>query len=246
MSMPGDPGGPTEAPIGGEPNEVVAAFLQREIHLPDEEARVRASELVRRLGLGTLASVAAPLVQNWWLFLLRGLLAILFGVLTLVQPAAALAALVFVFGVWAFIDGVNALTLAIAGRRSWQLVIVGLIGIAAGAITFWRPGLTALGLYALFAGWSIARGIVEIAMAVRLRDEVRGEVWMVLGGLISIAFGVLLIVLPASGVLAVAFLIGIYALLYGLIEIALSFRLRGVRERARHLGVPTTPAPQPG
>src|SRR5262249_52372394 len=130
----------------------------------------------------------------------RGLLAIVFGVLALVQPVAALAALVLVFGVWALIDGVSALAIGIGERRSWQMVIIGALGIAAGAFTFYRPDITALGLYAAFAGWSVARGVVEIGLAIELRREIEGEVWMVLGGLTSIGFGILMIVLPAAGV----------------------------------------------
>jgi uncharacterized membrane protein HdeD (DUF308 family) len=167
------------------------------------------------------------LVARWWMFLLRGLFALTFGVLALLRPGAAITALVLVFGVWALLDGVNALYLAFSGRRrSWELAVIGLLGIAAAVITFLRPDLTALGLYALIAAWSIARGIAEIALAVALRKQIRGELWLILAGLSSLLFGVLLIALPAAGVLAVVWLIAVYALIFGGLMIGLAFRLR--------------------
>jgi uncharacterized membrane protein HdeD (DUF308 family) len=208
----------------------VSSYLQREAHIPSEEADRRGRELVGLIaGPGVAgwlaASGANALIGNWWLFLLRGVLALIFGVLTLVQPLAALVALVLVFGVWAFIDGISALTLAISGWRSWQLVVVGLIGIAVGLFTFFRPGLTAVGLYAAVAAWSIARGILEIAVAIELRRTIKGEVWLVLGGIFSILFGVLMILLPVAGLLALAWLIGAYALIFGGIMCVLAYRL---------------------
>jgi uncharacterized membrane protein HdeD (DUF308 family) len=223
----------------------VAAYLHREVRLPPSEADARAADLLVLIGLRHLASVAGPLVRHWWLLLLRGLLAILFGVLALAQPYAALAAVVLVFGVWAFVDGVAAIALAIAGQRSWHMLVVGLIGIAAGVLTFARPGITALALYAIVSAWAIARGTLEIALAIRLRREVSGEVWLVLGGIASIAFGVLLVALPAAGVLTVAWLIGLYALFIGVITVALSFRLRSLSVAERRISR-QTPAPQPG
>lgn len=221
----------------------IRSYLRTELALPEQEAGERTNDLLAILA--ELPGMASSLIKHWWLFLVRGILAVLFGVLTLVQPMAALIALVFVFGVWAFIDGINALALAFSGRRSWQLILIGLMGIAAGAITFFRPEITAVALYALFAGWSIARGIIEIALAIELRREIRGEVWLALGGVLSIAFGVLLILLPVAGVLAVAWLIGLYALLFGGAMIALSIRLHGLREpEAKRMPIHRQ-APQP-
>jgi uncharacterized membrane protein HdeD (DUF308 family) len=169
------------------------------------------------------------LVDNWWMFAVRGVLALIFGVLALLHPLAALMAIVFVFGVWALVDGVSALTLAFAGPRSWQLALVGVLGIATGAITFFWPGLTALGLYAAVAVWSIVRGVLEIALAVELRRIIRGELWLILGGLTSILFGALLIALPLAGVLALAWLVGVYAIAFGIIMCALALRLRRLK-----------------
>ncbi len=220
-------------------------YLRRETGGSAGESDRRADEILTLLGGGAAAVLApiAALAAHWWLFALRGGLAIIFGILTLVQPLAALAAFVLVFGVWAFIDGINALALALSGWRSWQLALAGLVGIAVGLFTFFRPGITAIGLYAAVAAWSIARGIFELVVAVELRKRIAGELWLVAGGLASVLFGVLMIVLPVAGLLALAWLIGVYALSFGVIMLALSLRLRSVgRGRARQeraIGAPT-------
>jgi uncharacterized membrane protein HdeD (DUF308 family) len=210
----------------------VTEYLIREVHIPAGEARARADAIVGLIGVLPVATraVSGALAENWWLFLLRGILAVVFGVLTFVQPIAALTALVFVFGVWAFIDGVSALALAISGWRSWQLIVAGLIGLGIGVFTFVRPGITAVALYAAIAAWAIARGILEIVVAVALRREIRDELWLVLGGLASIVFGVLMILLPVAGLLAIAWLLGVYALVYGAIQAVLAVRLRRLRQ----------------
>lgn len=225
-------------------------YLKREGGLGDEEAGRRADEMVGLLGGGVAFALGATsaLTSNWWLVMLRGGLAILFGIFALAAPLTALAALVLIFGVWAFIDGVDALALSVSGWRTWQMVIVGLIGIGIGLLTFFRPQFTALGLYAAVAAWSIARGILEIAVAVELRKQIKGELWMVLAGVASIVFGVLLILLPMAGMLALAWLIGAYALIFGVLMFALSFRLRHVHKEAEHLQqrptvITTTPQP---
>jgi uncharacterized membrane protein HdeD (DUF308 family) len=223
----------------------IVDYLRGEMGVPENEARTRARHLLALAGVRESASVigaglataARALTGNWWLFALRGVLALVFGILALYQPLAALAALVLVFGVWAFIDGISALALAIGGWRSWQLLLGGLVGIGVGLLTFFRPGITALGLYAAVAAWSIARGILEIVVAIELRKEIEGEVWLILGGIASIVFGVLMIALPMAGVLALAWLIGLYALLFGGIQLALAVRLHRV-----HLPPPREPS----
>jgi len=165
---------------------------------------------------------------SWGLLVVRGVLALFFGILALVHPLAALAAIVIVFGVWAFVDGVSALALFIGGWRSWQLFAVALIGIGLGVLTFFRPRATAFALYATVAAWAFARGILEIAVAIRLRKQIEGELWMILGGIASVVFGVLMVVLPFAGILALAWLVGVYALLYGLTTIALGVRVHAI------------------
>jgi uncharacterized membrane protein HdeD (DUF308 family) len=222
-------------------------YFQRSRGASAADADRHADEIMTLLGGGSLAlAPIGALATNWWLFTLRGGLAIIFGVLALVQPLAALMAFVLVFGAWAFIDGIAALAMALNGWRSWQLVLVGLVGIAVGLFTFFRPGITAIGLYAAVASWSIARGILEIVVAIELRKRLKNEVWLVLGAIASIVFGVLMIVLPVAGALALAWLVGIYALAFGVIMLGLSLRLRrwhrGVERKERHVGLPT---PQP-
>jgi uncharacterized membrane protein HdeD (DUF308 family) len=224
----------------------VSGYLKRETGASAEDADHRADDIVSLLGGGVGVLTLAPidtLATHWWLFTVRGVLAIVFGILTLVQPLAALVAVVLIFGVWAFIDGINALALALSGWRSWQLVLAGLVGIGAGLFTFFRPGITAVALYTIVAAWAIARGILEIVVAIELRKRIKGELWLALAGIASILFGVLMIVLPVAGVLALVWLIGAYALAFGAILLALSLRLRQRlhrTERGRHpAGVPT-------
>ncbi|MDB4969302.1 MAG: putative rane protein [Myxococcales bacterium] len=176
--------------------------------------------------------------STWWLLLLRGILSFAFGVLALIQPLAALAALVALFGAWALIDGAAAIALWLSGWRSWQLALIGVVGILTAAITLFRPELTAIGLYAAIAAWSLARGALEIALAIKLRRTIEGEVWLLFGGIFSILFGVLMIALPMAGVLVLAWLIATYAMIVGVLLIALSLRLRQV-------GRPAPIAPMP-
>jgi uncharacterized membrane protein HdeD (DUF308 family) len=174
---------------------------------------------------------ASLLSRAWWLLLLRGLVAIAFGVLTWFQPGLSLAALVLLFGFYALFDGIlDAGTALFGGREQehrWTLFLGGLLGIGIGLLTLSSPGLTALALLFYIAIWAIARGLLEIAAAIQLRHEIQGEWMLILGGLASVAFGVLLMVRPATGALAALWLIGGYAVLFGLISVMLSFRARG-------------------
>jgi uncharacterized membrane protein HdeD (DUF308 family) len=176
--------------------------------------------------------VMAQLARNWWVFVLRGIIAILFGVFAFVQPGITVEALVILFALWALFDGVLALIGAIGAAEAhepwWPLVLIGLLGVAAGIVALKWPGITALALLLVIAYWSIFRGILEIAAAVRLRNLIPGEVWLILGGIASIAFGVLLVLYPGPGVLAVVWLLGIYAVIFGIFLLMLGFRLRGL------------------
>jgi uncharacterized membrane protein HdeD (DUF308 family) len=172
--------------------------------------------------------LAAVLSRHWWLLLLRGLAAIAFGVLTWVLPGISLAVLVLLFGAYCLADGVLATWTAVAGAKGhdfrWVLLLEGLVGIGVGILTFIAPGITTLGLLFYIAIWAIATGVLEIAAAVRLRKEIRNEWLLILAGIASVAFGVLLAAAPGTGALAVLWLIGAYALLFGVLLVILAFR----------------------
>jgi uncharacterized membrane protein HdeD (DUF308 family) len=179
-----------------------------------------------------LGQLLADLAQNWWLLLLRGVAAIAFGVLTFFWPGLTLLVLIFLWGIYAIADGILALWVAIAGKDlgkiapRWWLAIVGLSGIAAGILTFVWPGMTALVLLMFIAAWAIVIGVLQIWGAIRLRREIEGEWLLGLSGLLSIAFGVVVIARPGAGALAVIWLIGWFAILLGCCYVALSLRLR--------------------
>jgi uncharacterized membrane protein HdeD (DUF308 family) len=182
-----------------------------------------------------MGSPAAPrlmlhaLAKIWWVFLLRGVCAILFGSLTFVWPGVTLVTLVLFYGAFAFADGVLAVIAAMTGGRSeprWWLAIVGVAGIAAGVLTFLWPGITALVLLLFIAGWAIATGGMQIIGAIKLRKEIDNEWFLIAGGVLSVFFGLLLLVQPGSGALALIFVIGIYAIVYGILQVSFSLRLR--------------------
>ena len=174
--------------------------------------------------------LASVLSRTWWLLLLRGLAAIAFGVLTWFQPAISLAALVLLFGAYSLVDGILGVWTAIAGRKDhehwWVLLLAGLLGIGVGILTFLAPGITALALLFYIAIWAVATGVLQIVVAIRLRKEISGEWMMILAGLASVVFGVLLVVQPGAGALAVIWLIASYAIFFGALLVALAFRVR--------------------
>ena len=173
---------------------------------------------------------ADTLGRNWWATLLRGLAAILFGLVTLIVPSMSIAALVLLFGAYAFADGVFAIVSALRGRRRhsrWGLLLLrGVLGIAAALVALFWPGLTALTLVFLVAGWAIVTGVLEISTAVVLRKQITGEWLMILAGIASVIFGLLLFVFPAAGAVVLVLWIGAYAIVFGAILVVLSFRLR--------------------
>jgi uncharacterized membrane protein HdeD (DUF308 family) len=175
------------------------------------------------------------LARNWWALALRGLFAILFGIAAFAWPGITLGALVLLYGAYALIDGVFAVAEAVVGRTEglpwWALLLEGVAGIAVGVLTFAWPGITAIVLLYLIAAWAVVTGAFEIAAAIRLRREIRGEWLLALSGVLSIAFGVALVVNPGAGALAVIWLIGAYAIAFGALMLALAFRLRGVAKR---------------
>ncbi len=170
------------------------------------------------------------LAHNWWAVAIRGLVAVLFGILALVVPHLTLAVLILLFGAYALADGIFGIVAAVrAAERSarWgTLLIEGLWGVAIAAVAFIWPGETALVLLYLIAFWAIFTGVFEILAAVRLRREIVNEWLLGLAGLASVVFGVLLVVFPGAGALTVIWLIGAYALVFGVLLLGLAFRLR--------------------
>jgi uncharacterized membrane protein HdeD (DUF308 family) len=187
------------------------------------------------------------LTRNWWAWALRGAVAILFGVLTFIWPGITLLALVAVFGAYAFVDGIFAVVAALrhAGKEKhwWALLLEGLVGIAVGMMTFFWPGLTALGLVFMIAAWAITTGALEIITAVRLRKEIEGEWLLGLMGLLSIFFGVSIALFPGAGALALVLIIGSYVLAFGVMLLVLAFKLRNRGEPRQEVGVPPTATP---
>lgn len=175
------------------------------------------------------------LARNWWLVALRGLAAIIFGVLTIINPAMSLAVLILFFGAYALADGVFTAIAAIMRRGNeprWvALLVSGILGILIGAVTFLMPGLTALVLLYIIATWAVIRGIIEIAVAIKLRKEIQGEFWLILAGALSVVFGGLLFAFPGTGALAVVLWIGVFAIVFGIVLMGLALRLQGWNRR---------------
>jgi uncharacterized membrane protein HdeD (DUF308 family) len=173
--------------------------------------------------------LAPALAKNWWLVLLRGIAAIVFGLLAFAWPGLTLLTLVLFYGAFALVDGVLAVIAAIKGGTPaprWWLAIVGIAGIVAGALTFLWPGITALVLLFFIAGWAIAIGIFEIVGAIKLRKEIDNEWLLIAGGVLSVLFGIAVLIMPGAGALAVVWMIGIYAIIYGVILVMFALRLR--------------------
>ncbi|HEX6710465.1 MAG TPA: HdeD family acid-resistance protein [Rubrobacter sp.] len=168
---------------------------------------------------------------HWWALALRGVIAILFGLAALLRPGIALGALILLFGAYALVDGAFAIVGVFGGTRSgtprWLLLLEGVVSILAGIIAFVYPGLTALALLYLVAAWAIVTGLAQIATAIRLRQEITGELALILGGILSVIFGLLLAVLPRVGILSLIWLIGVYAVVFGILLLITAFRVRG-------------------
>jgi uncharacterized membrane protein HdeD (DUF308 family) len=185
-----------------------------------------------------LALVDEILVRNWGLVALRGVAALIFGIMTLLQPGIALWTLVVLFGAYALVDGALTVVSVLANRRSqphWGAALLGgILGVLVGVAAFLWPGITALSLLFLIAGWAIVRGVAEIVTAVRLRRVIDHEWLLALAGVVSVAFGAMLLLFPVPGALAVVLWIGAWATVSGVLLLILGFRLRSWG-RAHHV-----------
>lgn len=174
--------------------------------------------------------------DTWWAMVLRGIAAIAFGVLAFIWPQITLTALIFLWGVYALVDGAFSIAAGIRShgeyKRWWLLLVEGILSIAAGVVAFVMPGITALVLLILIAAWAIVTGVFEIAAAIQLRKEIKGEWLLALAGVASVLFGIAMFVNPAAGALAVVWLIGAYAVVFGALLIALGLRLHNLVKSA--------------
>jgi uncharacterized membrane protein HdeD (DUF308 family) len=174
-------------------------------------------------------SAGETLVQNWWLFTLRGILGIIFGCIALIFPGPTMLSLVIVFSAYMLVDGVTGIISApwaMRRRDRWGLLIFeGLLNIATGIIAFLWPGITVLAFVLLVAAWAIVSGALMTAAGFRLNID-HGRWWLILGGLLSLAYGALLIATPLIGATALTWWLGAYALAFGVALLIFSLKLR--------------------
>src|SRR2546427_10755875 len=174
------------------------------------------------------------LTRNWWALALRGVFAILLGVAAFVLPGVTLAVFIALFGAYAIVDGVLAIIAGVRAaerhERWWSPVLKGLAGIVAGVLAFVWPALTALALLYLIAAWAIVTGILEIVAAIHLH-RAHGEWLLIVNGVLSVLFGLLIIVWPGAGFLTLLWMIGGYAIFFGILLLVLAFRLRSHHQR---------------
>jgi uncharacterized membrane protein HdeD (DUF308 family) len=188
------------------------------------------------MGAGTerRTEMLEMLSRYWWAYVVRGVVAILFGILAYAWPGITLATLIILFGAYAFVDGVFLIIKTIGNWKAredrWLLLLEGLLGIGIGLLALMAPGVTTFVLVFYIAVWSLATGVLEIVTAIRLRKEIQGEGWMILSGIASILFALLLMVFPGAGALGLIWLIALYAIIFGVVLILLGFKLRGAQK----------------
>lgn len=171
------------------------------------------------------------LADHWWAVLLRGIAAIVFGVLAFAWPGLTIALLVLIWGAYALIDGVFSLVAGVRAKYG-ALIVLGLLGIAAGVVTFFWPGVTAITLLWIIAFWAIFAGVMQVAAAIRLRKEIQGEWILILSGVCTVALGILLVLYPGAGAVSIAWLIASFAVAWGVLLVVLALKLKGRRGRA--------------
>ena len=171
--------------------------------------------------------------RDWWVFAIRGIAALVFGVLAFIWPERTLTVLIYLFGAYVLVDGVALLVAlirgdAVARRHTWAVAIMGVLGIVVGVVTFVSPGLTALSLLYLVAFWAVVMGTFQVIAAFALRRELDNEFWMALGGVASIVFGVLLVVSPGDGLISLVWLVGLWSVVFGVSSLSLAYRLHEI------------------
>jgi uncharacterized membrane protein HdeD (DUF308 family) len=170
-----------------------------------------------------------PLSRHWWAFLARGLCAVAFGILTWVWPGITVRVVLVAFGAFALANGILSISKAVDSWDEkddrWLFVLEGLLGIGIAIITLFAPRVTAVALLFYIAAWTLAMGVMEIVIAIRLRKEIEGEFWLFLAGLVSVVFAVLLLLFPGRGILGLVWVLATYAVVFGILLIVLAFRL---------------------
>jgi uncharacterized membrane protein HdeD (DUF308 family) len=179
-------------------------------------------------------AMSAALAQNWWLIALRGVLAIIIGVIAFAAPVATMLSLVLLFSAYMLVDGVLAIVAAVRAARQherWALLVLeGIVSIAVASIAVLWPGITIVAYVLLVAAWAIVTGALVLGAAFRLNLD-HGRWWLVLGGIASLIYGALLIIAPLIGALVLTWWFGAYALVFGVFMLVLAFRLRARREQ---------------
>lgn len=188
----------------------------------------------------TRGPLVETLARNWWMWLIRGIAALVFGVLAWVWPISTWVVIAIFFGAYALVDGIFAIVATVRAaetqQRWWPFLIEGIVGILIAAVTFYDIRITLMALYFTIAAWAFLTGIFELVAAVQLRKHIANEIWLIIAGIASIAFGVLMVWFPLAGMLAVIWLIAAYAVVFGILMIAFALRLRS------HLTTPAQPA----
>ncbi|MFO7565737.1 MAG: HdeD family acid-resistance protein [Enhygromyxa sp.] len=191
--------------------------------------------------------ITSVIANRWWAVVTRGIAAILFGVLTFAAPGTTLLAITVLFGIYAIVDG--AFDMAFAWRRAHEgrrwgwLVFEGLAGIGIGIAALAWTEITAMAFLTLIAVWALVTGVAEIAAAIRLRRHIRGEWMLATGGVLSLILGVLLLLFPGAGTMVLMSMIGAYAIVFGLVLVALGVRLRAWRGTAEPSAPGAMPSP---
>ncbi len=183
----------------------------------------------------------AKISQNWWLFLVRGLVAILFGALAFVSPSQAWLALVMLLGAYVLLDGLVTLVAGIEFNRffdrAWVIILEGVTGLIAGLLTLIWPQPASQVVYFMIVAWAVMTGVFEIVAAMRIRFFIVGEWTMILAGVLSILFGILLFAFPTAGVMGMVWVIAFYAIVFGITQIVLSSRLHGLQSLVKDSGL---------
>jgi uncharacterized membrane protein HdeD (DUF308 family) len=173
---------------------------------------------------------AATLSRYWWAWLIRGIAAVIFGFLAWLWPALTWVTIAIFFGAYAFVDGIFAIVAAVRSAEThqswWPFLLEGIVGLLIAAITFYDIRITITALYLTIAIWAFLTGVFELVAAVKLRKHIANEIWLIVGGIASILFGVLMLLWPLIGALVIIYIIAAYAIVFGFMMIGLALRLR--------------------